>query len=113
MQILGLDFTEGGATNYQTFMTRQRPAFPVGLSTRDAANNYLQLSVMTPGYVPKLVFIDSTGTIRGQYDGADAFLQNNSETNIRAKLDELVATAKKPAAAAKGPVKTAPKAATK
>jgi len=94
VQCLALDFTEDGPTRWAAFVAQFRPNFPVGYGDRDKAMGFLQIPIMTPGYVPKLVFIDKTGTIRAQYAGDDAFFQDHNK-GMRAKLDELLAPPKR------------------
>jgi hypothetical protein len=59
----------------------------------DKAFKFLQLSLMTPGTVPKLVFIDKKGMVRAQYDGSDPIVggEGNRREKIKAKLVEVLA----------------------
>lgn len=97
VQVLETDFTEGAARQVPNLIRQYQPTYPLGWCDRDAAMRYLEISLMMPGYVPKLVFIDRTGTIRAQYDGSDPFFKNEVP-NIKAKLEELL-NEKPPAAA--------------
>lgn len=98
LQALACDFTEDAIQQLPSFIQKLQPPFPVGFAPRDAANNYLQVSVMNPGYVPKLVLIDRTGTIRYQYDGSDPFFQFGTEKALREKIEEMLGPAKAAAA---------------
>jgi peroxiredoxin len=81
--------------------------YPVGAAAREAAMAYLQQSVMNQSfYVPQLVFIDRTGTIRAQYGGTDPFF-SNEEANVRAMLEKLLS---EPAPVTKRPVASRKKA---
>lgn len=91
--MLATDFTEEGPIKYFDFMSQMRPTFPVGVCGRDPAMGYLQIPIMQPGYVPKLVFIDPNRTIRAQFTGEDAFFRDE-DRNVRAKLDEILAASK-------------------
>ena len=72
------------------FVAEQAVTYPVGTATRDAAFAYLQRSIMSPNfYVPQMVFVDRTGTIRAQYGGTDAFF-TNEEQSIRAMAEKLL-----------------------
>lgn len=71
------------------FNRQFQPDFPVGYNDRDTVFAYLQISMLSAGYVPKMVFIDRNGIIKAQYDGADPFFQDEGK-NIRAELDKLL-----------------------
>ena len=71
------------------FIERFRPTFPVGVADYVAAMGYMQFSVaMKPPYVPYMVIIDRSGTIRAQYTGNDPFLVNEAamDKNIRTEV---------------------------
>ena len=67
-------------------------AFPVGKTTDPGSvYSYLQQSIMTSQfYVPQIVIIDRSFTIREYYPGGDPRLQNE-EATLRAALDKLLA----------------------
>ena len=96
MQILGSAFTEGARNELPPFLQQLRPTFPIGWDENATALAYLQVSFMSQGYVPKMVFIDRGGTIRAQYTGEDAFFQGDTNKAIRAKLDEMLKAAPAP-----------------
>jgi thiol-disulfide isomerase/thioredoxin len=91
VQMLGCDFVEDGPVVVPPFIERFKPGFPVGWSTIEKAFMFLQRSLMTPGTVPKLVFIDKKGMIRGQYEGTDPLLDNRGSLHakIKAKIVEV------------------------
>jgi len=73
----------------QDYMRQYQITYPVGYASRDAAINFLQHPVMLTLMMPQLVFIDKTGTIRGQYPGTDKFFLDE-EKNIRDMLEMLL-----------------------
>ena len=82
------------------FIRTYRPNFPVGWNNPVDILNYLQVPVITPGYVPKMVFIDREGVIRAEH-GAGATVDPYFEqpgANIRVTLNEML----------KAPVRKAP-----
>jgi len=86
----------GASALLPRFLADFHPNFPVGYDDRAAAQAYLQLSVMVPFYVPKMVFLDREGTIRFQSDDVkDYFIE--MDKNVRATLEFLL----KPAPAAR------------
>lgn len=93
VQMLACDFVEDGAIVVPGFIERFKPGFPVGWTSTEKAFKFLQLSLMTPGTVPKLVFIDKKGMIRAQYDGSDPAMGNegNQRDKIKAKIIEVSA----------------------
>lgn len=94
VQMLGCDFVEDGAIVVPQFIERYKPGFPVGWTSTEKAFKFLQLSLMTPGTVPKLVFIDKKGMIRAQYDGTDAAMSGEGSAQrdkIKAKIVEVSA----------------------
>jgi peroxiredoxin len=83
--------------NVVDFARQYAPNFPVGRGDRDKAYQFLQISVMQQFYFPQVVFIDRTGTIRGQYGGTDAFIATNEEGNVRGMLTKLIGEGAAPA----------------
>jgi thiol-disulfide isomerase/thioredoxin len=92
VQMLACDFVEDGPVVVPPFIERFKPGFPVGWTSIEKAFKFLQLSLMTPGTVPKLVFIDKKGLVRAQYDGSDSLLDGGTRlAKIRAKIVEVSA----------------------
>jgi thiol-disulfide isomerase/thioredoxin len=77
------------------FVKQFQPPFPVGYSTQNAVNEYLQRSLLLTFYVPHVVFLNRSGRMVGDYAGESDFMKNPA-TNTRAELDKLL----KPAAPA-------------
>ena len=73
------------------FTQQFQPAFPVGYCTREQVYAYTGFSEASgkPFYVPHMVFLDRRGIVRGDYPGESDFMQK-PDTNIPAKLDELL-----------------------
>lgn len=91
------------------FVQRFKPTFPIGVADNLTALGYMQFSMVArPPFVPWMLLIDRTGTIRGQYTGSDPLLvdENAMDKNIRAEalklLSEGGAASKKPARRAPG-----------
>ncbi len=75
------------------FIQQFKPAFPVGMTNKETAAGYMQLSMMVRAYVPYLLFIDRSGVIRAQYTGSEPFLADESalDKNFRATIMKLLA----------------------
>jgi len=59
------------------FIERFQPGFPVGEANKIGAFQYMQLDMtQRPPFVPYMVFIDRSGTIRAQYTGTDKILDD-------------------------------------
>jgi peroxiredoxin len=85
--------------------------FPIGTATQNNAFALAQHSVLQgPFYFPTMLFIDRKGQIRAQYNGTQAFLSTNEESNIRSLVNTLLAEptpSAKPAAVKSGSAKKA------
>ena len=89
VQFLACAFNDDAKVALPSFLMQYKPSFPIGWANRDAVFSFLQISMMKPGYVPKFIFVDKTGTIRAQHDGDSAFF-SDEEQNTRKMLDELL-----------------------
>lgn len=93
VQMVACDFVEDGPIVVPTFIERFKPGFPVGWTSMEKAFKFLQISLMSPGTVPKLLFIDRKGMIRAQYDGGDPAMgtEGTQRDKIKAKIIEVSA----------------------
>jgi hypothetical protein len=105
VQVLGATINPDAAKDIQMFNKIFATGFPCGVSNESAARQFLGLAKDEPYFVPILVFIDKTGTIRSQYIGDEKFL-NNQEVNVRAELDKII---KSPASTLKSTAAKSPK----
>ena len=104
LQVVASAIDDMGKMNVPDFIKRFQPPFPVGFSTQNDADGYLQHPVIYRLYVPQLVFIDRQGTIRAQYGGDDKFFADDQDKHIRGRIEALL----KKAPAAKKKPKPAP-----
>jgi peroxiredoxin len=89
VQVLGATFDQAAQQNIAKFNQVFGVTYPCGFSTEALVKQFLGLGKDEPYFVPALVFIDRTGTIRSQYIGDEKFL-DNQEANIRAEIDKLL-----------------------
>jgi len=92
VQILGVAFDDGAEKALPGFLQQFRPAFPLGWDKHADVMGFLQISILSPGFVPKVAFIDRGGTIRKQFqhqDRVDEFF-NDPDKSTRATLDEIL-----------------------
>lgn len=88
-QAMMVAYDPDAANNLARFRALYANGVPVGISQRDPVHNFLQISMIGPSYVPKLVVIDSKGMIREQYNGGDAYFAPEKE---HANLAKSIAT---------------------
>lgn len=106
-QVLAAAFNEGAQSLVPAFIGTYQPVFPLGWDSHADVLGFMQISILNPGFVPKVVFIDRGGTIRKQFEGQEDFFKDQDK-NTREALDELL---KEPAhkSTAKPAAKTAVK----
>jgi len=88
-QVMAAAFNQGAETLVPGFINQFQPNFPVGWATHQQVLTYLDHSVMTPLYVPSMVFIDRKGMIQHVYLGGDPFF-NDQEKNLRSTIEEML-----------------------
>jgi peroxiredoxin len=102
LQVLESAIDTGAAAFVPRFVQQFNPAFPVGYNTFQAAQEFMQHSPMLIMNMPGVVFIDRTGKIVAQNEGADPEMTGDQEKYLRERIEQIL----KPAAPAK---KAAPK----
>jgi peroxiredoxin len=98
LQVLGATWDPQAKTQVETFNRVFGVNFPCGYATRESVLQFLGLPESSPPFVPVLVFIDRTGTIRAQHmmtgdegpESAESKWFNNIEGGIRAEVDKLL-----------------------
>lgn len=90
VQFIAAAFNDDAKTLTPAFVAQFVHGFPMGYTDRGAVLEFLQKSIMTPLYVPILVFVDRKGVIQDEYIGDSNFL-SAPEKNLRAELDKVIA----------------------
>ena len=97
VQVLGATFDQGSETRIKQFDAVFATGFPCGTATNKAVLQFLQQPETDPPFVPILVFIDKTGTIRSVHmvtgatvDGPEGKFFTGAETTIRAEIDKTI-----------------------
>lgn len=91
LQVVACAIEDTAATAVPGFVRQFAPGFPVGYSTSAEAVKFLQHPPMMGFYMPALVFIDKTGTIRAQYEGRDEILKEaTQEKTVRDKILQIM-----------------------
>lgn len=62
--MLGVTFTEDAAQHINRFMAEVRPPYPIGMSTRGRALDFLDVAVDDGRQLPNLVLIDPRGVVK-------------------------------------------------
>ncbi len=89
VQILMAAMDEKAPALVPAYIQRFQPAYPMGWAPHQDALAFMQVSLVAPGYVPKVAFIDRNGVIRSQYGGEEPFFKN-AAASFRAELDRLL-----------------------
>jgi peroxiredoxin len=91
LQVIASAIEDMAKMNVPDFIRNYQPAYPVGFSQREVAENYLEHPVMFRLLMPQVVVVDRKGTIRAQYAGDDQFFRKDEqEKNFRALLEPLL-----------------------
>jgi thiol-disulfide isomerase/thioredoxin len=106
LQVIGAAVNSMSNMLVPDFNKQFRPNFPIGWAMHQDMLTYLNHSVMTPPYMPSLVFIDRKGMIRYQRMGDDPLMTSDQEKNVREAIEELL---KEGSAGKKAPVTSAKK----
>jgi hypothetical protein len=91
VQFLQCAINDGAADGLKEFTMKFQPAFPVGWATREAMLSFIGASPMdyNATFVPRMVFLDRLGVIRGNFEPGTEFYQN-PPASIRAELEKLL-----------------------
>lgn len=88
-QAVGVAINEGAQNLIPAYTNELHLTYPIGYNHRDRAVDFLQHPIMLTMWMPQLVFIDKSGTIRAQYPGTDEFFKNE-EANMRQLVEKLL-----------------------
>jgi hypothetical protein len=83
LQIVESAIEENPKPNVPGFVRAFAPPFPVGYNDYPLANVFLEIPRTQAVKTPAVVFIDRNSMIVGQFMWGDAFIENNSEKNLR------------------------------
>jgi peroxiredoxin len=99
VQVVECAFNGDAAKALPGFLKTLQPNFPVGYSDDGTVRKFLKWSDPANGtlYVPYMIFVDSRGTIQGDYSGRDHYFEE-SDRRTRAVLDEMLKRAASPLA---------------
>jgi peroxiredoxin len=98
VQMLGATFDKDAAKNVPQFNKVLGVNFPCGYSTDENVMHFLQQPPTNPPFIPILIFIDSSGTIRAQHlltadDGPETAERkwfDKGEMSVRAEIEKLL-----------------------
>lgn len=89
LQVVAAAFNPMANMYLPDFVRQFRPEFPMGWSMREAVEKFLEHSPMFQLYVPIVVAIDRSGTIREQHTGDGAFFENEA-VNLKNMVERLM-----------------------
>jgi thiol-disulfide isomerase/thioredoxin len=88
LEIVGVTLNPTAKDNLVAFVKQYGVAFPVGLGGRDHFLGYT--GVTDHFYFPYLLFVDRTGQIREEHEGADRSYFADLNSSVRTSLDQLL-----------------------
>jgi len=88
LEIVGVTLNPTAHDNLGGFVKQYRVDFPVGLGDRERFVGYT--GVTGRFYYPYMLFIDKTGQIREEHDGADRGYFADLNASVRKSLDQLL-----------------------
>src|SRR4051812_40545990 len=91
VQIMATAIEPMSSLNIEGFKKQFQPAFPVGYNDQKYVMKFLGLPENDPMFVPQLVFIDKSGTIRAQLTGDSPEMEKAvQEKKLRELLDKVL-----------------------
>lgn len=103
-QPVGAAINDNARALVPTYMGNLGLKYPVGVTPRKAAYDFLGYGMDEPLHTPQLVFIDRKGLVRAQYSGDGDFFRNE-EVNVRNQIEAMLKGAGAKPAGAKKPAK--------
>jgi peroxiredoxin len=89
LQVIAAAINDNAAYSVQSFAQRYRQPFPIGYLNREDAIKMLDITPNDRPFVPIVMFIDYSGTVRVQYFGNDPIFKQE-EKAFRAITDSLL-----------------------
>jgi hypothetical protein len=93
-QPIGAAINDNAQALVPEFIIKLGLTYPVGVTPREMAYDFLGYDPNVPGagplLMPQLVFIDRKGVVRAQYPGDDNFFKEAEETNMRNQIEALL-----------------------
>ena len=91
LEVIGLATNSKAAGNLGRFADTFHVSFPLGLAARLDWARFGRFGVYSrPPYVPHLLFIDRSGTIRAEFRGEDREFYDNLQERFRAVVEPLL-----------------------
>lgn len=88
IEIVGVSLNPTAQNDLGAFVKQYSVAFPVGLGDRNRFVGYT--GVTERFYYPYMLFVDKSGQIREEHDGADRAYSADLNASIRKSLDQLL-----------------------
>jgi hypothetical protein len=94
VQVLESAINPMSALHIPDFVAQFKPAYPIGYNDQGYAAKFLGYPENDPMFMPQIVFIDRTGTIRAQFAGDDMkLLKEVQDKTLRGALDQTLTAA--------------------
>jgi hypothetical protein len=81
---------EEAAQQLQKFIATTKPSFPIGTLSQDNTRRLADFGINDHPFVPILLFVDGTNTVRYQFHGDEGIFTNNTENTIKNMVEVLL-----------------------
>jgi thiol-disulfide isomerase/thioredoxin len=93
VQVFGALVDEAAAQQLPTFVAKTSPSFPIGTLSQDNTRRLADFGINDHPFVPIVMFIDGTNTVRYQFHGDEGIFVNNVYNTLK-NLTDVVLKAK-------------------
>jgi hypothetical protein len=90
VQVFGALVDEAAAQQLPTFLAKTSPSFPVGTLSQDNTRRLADFGPSDHPFVPIVMFIDATNTVRYQFHGDDGLFTNNAYNTLKNLTDVML-----------------------
>ncbi len=91
LQVIGVGVNQNAPYELSPWAQRYKPSFPMGFLDQDSMLKLAALPKDARPFVPIVIFVDSTGTVRTQYAGDSPIFKDKSQGQaLRAIADSLL-----------------------
>ena len=90
VQVFGALVDESAAQGLPAFLAKASPSFPIGTLSQDNTRRLADFGFNDHPYVPIVMFVDSTNTIRYQFSGDQGVFSNNAYNSLTRLTDVML-----------------------
>ncbi len=90
VQVFGALVDEAAAQQLPNFLAKTSPSFPIGTLSQDNTRRLADFGFNDHPYVPIVMFVDSTNTVRYQFSGDQGLFTNNAYNTLSRLTDTIL-----------------------